>query len=222
MKWWHKFFKKKILRSTLQTEFAVKKTNTSSCVLTWKPPSSKWLDSKQKIVFFTCHICQFVFFLFFVCVHWCLLNKNVFYSLIKISSSKTDEQRFLEIQKCGEKIQITKKPLNYWFILSSRHQINLLSFFNFSEFWANLKTKFELSLMTFKRWKSKFYQCFYKYFYRQISSPKRNIQCNLRRYGHNIRRNGWILNQNIKKLVQKFFTYPPFFQIFFIHKSFLL
>lgn len=32
----------------LQTESAVKKTNTSSCALTWKQPSSKWLDSKHK------------------------------------------------------------------------------------------------------------------------------------------------------------------------------
>lgn len=37
--------------------------------------------------------------------------------------------------------------------------------------------------------------CFYNYFYRQISSPKRNIQRNLRGYGHYFRRNGWILRE---------------------------
>lgn len=36
---------------------------------------------------------------------------------------------------------------------------------------------------------------FYNYFYRQIISPKRNIQRNLRGYGHYFRRNGWILRE---------------------------
>lgn len=34
-------------------------------------------------------------------------------------------------------------------------------------------------------------------FYRQIIKPKRTIQCNLRRYGYNFRRNGWILKTEI-------------------------
>lgn len=37
--------------------------------------------------------------------------------------------------------------------------------------------------------------CFYNYFYRQISWPKRNIQCIVRGYGHNFCRNGWILRE---------------------------
>ena len=48
------------------------------------------------------------------------------------------------------------------------------------------------------------------YFYRQIIKPKRNLQCNLRGYGHNLRRNGWILNQKRSKNS----TFPTLFIAF--------
>lgn len=183
----------------MQIEYDVKKTSTNSWSLIWKRPSSKWLDFKlislrKKSYEKLCFPIVFQF----ACVH--LEN-----------SLKIFCDNFIKLMK------ITKSIKNF---IRDRFEKIICPFLSHQKKtnWNLLKNHFRWEKFCILINHLIFCLMFLQtYFYRQTRRPKRNLQCDLRRYGHNICRNGRLLNSFFRSLFYDHFKISPEFHIFKIY-----